>query len=119
MATQLAGTTLEPVARSGRRITVAAGSDRGLCAERSPKDEGGAQVDAIEQSLSRRQRQVFAGLRSGMRCTEIAAHLRISVNTVRVHAQAVYQAFDVHSQVDLMRAAPRAAALDTDSSGAG
>jgi DNA-binding CsgD family transcriptional regulator len=64
---------------------------------------GERDADEVWRMLPRRPRQVCELLTQGYRGPDIAERLGISVHTVRVHIQAVYQAFNVNSQADLMR----------------
>jgi DNA-binding NarL/FixJ family response regulator len=57
--------------------------------------------DDVFVMLSPRQQQVCLLSRRGIRAREIARRLDISVHTVRVHPQAVYQAYEVHSRLAL------------------
>jgi len=57
--------------------------------------------------LTRRQREVLERMARGLRATEIALELGISVRTVESHRQALLDLFHVHSGVALVREAIR------------
>lgn len=52
--------------------------------------------------LTRRQADVIDALRSGLRLTQIARHLELSLHTVRNHLKQAYRKLGVHSQVELL-----------------
>ncbi|QDE38695.1 response regulator transcription factor [Luteibacter pinisoli] len=57
--------------------------------------------------LTRRQREVLERMARGLRATDIAVELGISVRTVESHRQALLELFRVHSGVALVREAMR------------
>jgi DNA-binding NarL/FixJ family response regulator len=57
--------------------------------------------------LTARQRQVVALLGEGMRPTAIAAHLGLSVTTVRNHINAALRRLGCHSQLEAVAVARR------------
>jgi DNA-binding NarL/FixJ family response regulator len=62
---------------------------------------------APTHKLTPRQRQVLERMAKGMRASEIAADLAISVRTVESHRQSLLDLFHVHSGVALVREAIR------------
>lgn len=60
------------------------------------------QLVSDEDDLSSRQLEILRRLLDGQRVVEIAGELFISQSTVRNHLSAIYQRFDVHSQVELL-----------------
>src|SRR4029079_7238727 len=68
---------------------------------------------AVLDRLSARQRQILAALLLGERTPAIAASMFVSRSTVRSHLSAIFRAFAVHSQTELLALlrAPNDAAL--------
>jgi DNA-binding CsgD family transcriptional regulator len=52
--------------------------------------------------LSRRERDVVEGLRSGVRLSALARHFGLSQHTARNHLKHVFRKLGVHSQVELL-----------------
>jgi DNA-binding NarL/FixJ family response regulator len=61
---------------------------------------------ALERDLllSRRQQQVLELLKAGCGEKQIAAHLRISHQTVHVYVKALHKRFKVHTRGELLSA---------------
>jgi DNA-binding NarL/FixJ family response regulator len=72
---------------------------------------------APAQRLTPRQRQVLERMARGMRASEIAADLAISVRTVESHRQSLLDLFHVHSGVALVREAIRVGLISEISPG--
>jgi DNA-binding CsgD family transcriptional regulator len=67
----------------------------------------GVDIDDAVRCLTPREREVLQSLLSGMRVTQIAGKLNISPHTAKHHATAIYRAFGVESQSELMAEAKR------------
>jgi DNA-binding CsgD family transcriptional regulator len=67
----------------------------------------GADVDEAVRRLTPREREVLRGLLDGLRVARIAGRLNISPHTAKHYATAVYRAFGVDSQSELMAEAKR------------
>jgi DNA-binding NarL/FixJ family response regulator len=52
----------------------------------------------VEPGLSPRERDVLRALVDGLAYKEVAAHLGISLDTVRTHVRGLYRKLQVHSQ---------------------
>jgi two-component system invasion response regulator UvrY len=63
--------------------------------------------------LSRRERQVFDGLASGRKLTEIAAQLALSPKTMSSYRTRIFQKLPLHSDADLVRLALHCQINDT------
>ena len=67
----------------------------------------GADLDDAVRRLTPREREVLQALLAGLRITHIAGRLHISPHTAKHHATAIYRAFGVESQSELMAEAKR------------
>jgi DNA-binding CsgD family transcriptional regulator len=68
--------------------------------------DGGGPPLAAAEPLTDRERAVLQYLRSDLSLAEIAAHLYVSVNTVKTHARHVYRKLGVTGRRQLTRTAP-------------
>ncbi len=70
-------------------------------------DEKLAHIFAVLETFTPRQRDVFELLASGARNEEIAASLELSVNTIRVHMQAIASKLDTRNRSEIALYASR------------
>ncbi len=70
------------------------------------REQDAAAVARLER-LTGRERQVLVGMAEGLSREEIAARLRLSVNTVRTHAQNVLAKLGVHTSLEAVTIALR------------
>ena len=65
-------------------------------------------------TLTQREREVFALLAKGLDRTVIAERLFISVGTVRTHLDRVFKKLDVHTHAEIVAFAARCGIIDSD-----
>lgn len=88
------------------RLVAAYGSELGLEVEGDEQDD--SQIST--QPLTLRQLDVLRSLLELRTDTEIGEHLGISVNTVKRHAQTIYEALGINGRKDLL---PLVAAIES------
>jgi DNA-binding CsgD family transcriptional regulator len=71
-------------------------------ADRSASGDVAERAFAVLDRLSARQREIVAALLRGERTSETAASMFLSTSTVRSHLSAIFNAFGVHSQTELL-----------------
>lgn len=89
-------------AHRGEGVEMANELTRLLPASETPESALRSGVGSVLSSLSKRELEVIASLRRGLRISQIATVLSISRHTARNHVKRIYRKLGVHSQVELL-----------------
>jgi two-component system, NarL family, response regulator NreC len=87
-------------------------------ASTEPKPEDASAAQALYNSLSEREAEVFSLVALGYRNSEIADKLALSVKTVETYKSRMMEKLGIHTRASLVRIALELGILDSDSAGA-